>query len=102
MRTAGRRFLHILAVRIASSIVSCRRNQAWYVAAPALRNMFLADDSDAASRAGHFFSDFEKAAAVQHMLVCVEMGLVFAPLHIYAFSYSDYAGKPLASRKKEQ
>jgi len=27
------------------------------------------------------------------MLVCIEMGLIFAPLHIYAFSPNDYRDK---------
>lgn len=51
---------------------------------------------------GHFFSDTEKSTAVQHMLVCLEMAALFAPLHAYAFSYSDYAGKPLPASKHKK
>lgn len=42
---------------------------------------------------GHFFSTAQKSTAVQDMLVCVEMGLLFAPLHAYAFSARDYQKK---------
>lgn len=42
---------------------------------------------------GKFFTSAQKSTAIQDMLVCVEMGLIFAPLHIYAFSPKDYRNK---------
>jgi len=42
---------------------------------------------------GKWFTAAQKSTAIQDMLVCIEMGLLFAPLHIYAFSVSDYRAK---------
>lgn len=42
---------------------------------------------------GHRFSVDEIELAWQDLLVCVEMGLIFGPLHLYAFPPNEYEGK---------
>jgi len=42
---------------------------------------------------GKWFTAAQKSTAIQDMLVCIEMGLLFAPFHIYAFSATDYREK---------
>ncbi|EOD36833.1 hypothetical protein EMIHUDRAFT_201087 [Emiliania huxleyi CCMP1516] len=54
-------------------------------------------------RAGHFFDLAERSTMIQDALVSLEMCLIFAPLHVYAFSADDYleegapAGSPMPS-----
>jgi len=43
--------------------------------------------------AGKFFGLAEKSTMIQDALVCVEMAFVFAPLHMYSFSFDDYRGE---------
>lgn len=40
--------------------------------------------------AGSFFGLAEKSTMIQDALVCVEMAFIFAPLHVYSFSFDDY------------
>merc|ERR1719277_2629928 len=54
---------------------------------------FIVEALEAAGiiHAGHFFSLADKTTLLQDALVCLEMAVIFAPLHVYSFSYEDYA-----------
>ena len=41
-------------------------------------------------KAGSFFSAVEESTIIQDLLVCIEMGILFSPLQLYAFSHLDY------------
>merc|ERR1712154_479194 len=37
-----------------------------------------------------WYTEEEVAEAIQNLLICMEMGLLFAPIHSYAFPYAPY------------
>merc|ERR1719474_2496891 len=55
--------------------------------------------------ADRWYTQSEVAEAIQNLLICIEMGLLFAPVHSYAFPVSAYRkkamGKDKASKKKD-
>jgi hypothetical protein len=42
---------------------------------------------------GKFVSVAEESTAIQDLLVCLEMGFIFSPLQLYAFTHADYIVK---------
>ena len=50
--------------------------------------------------ADRWYTEGEVAEAIQNLLICMEMGLLFAPIHSYAFPYAPYGED--ASKKKEE
>mmetsp|Transcript_18009 Transcript_18009/g.26398 ORF Transcript_18009/g.26398 Transcript_18009/m.26398 type:complete len:296 (-) Transcript_18009:55-942(-) len=49
---------------------------------------------------GHRFSIDELELAWQDLLVCVEMGFLFSPLNLYAFTHSSYGRSDTDQKKK--
>ena len=40
--------------------------------------------------ADRWYTEEQVAEAIQNLLICIEMGLLFAPIHSYAFPYASY------------
>jgi len=54
--------------------------------------------------ADRWYTEEEVAEAIQNLLICMEMGLLFAPVHAYAFPLTAYRpkkGKDKVSKKKD-
>jgi len=52
-------------------------------------------------KTGKFFDLAEKSTIIQDALVCLEMGLLFAPLNAYSFSYLDYIQADTEAKKNK-
>lgn len=50
--------------------------------------------------ADKWYTEEQVAEAIQNLLICIEMGLLFAPIHSYAFPYSPY--KQIKQSKKKE
>mmetsp|Transcript_32792 Transcript_32792/g.28761 ORF Transcript_32792/g.28761 Transcript_32792/m.28761 type:complete len:208 (+) Transcript_32792:2-625(+) len=51
--------------------------------------------------ADRWYTEEQVAEAIQNLLVCIEMGLLFAPVHSYAFPYSPYEEQKKKNDKKK-
>ena len=50
--------------------------------------------------ADRWYTQSEVAEAIQNLLICIEMGLLFAPIHNFAFPYSDFVEQKTSKKGK--
>merc|ERR1719203_928244 len=51
---------------------------------------------------GKFFDVKDQSHMIQDALICFEMAFIFAPLHVYSFSFQDYQDEKSAKIEKEK
>lgn len=49
-----------------------------------------------------WYTEEQVADAIQNLLICVEMGLLFAPVHSYAFPFSPYQKQVKNNKTKKE
>ncbi len=49
-----------------------------------------------------WYTEEQVAEAIQNLLICIEMGLLFAPVHSYAFPYAPYEKQGKKKEKKKE